>query len=143
MENTVEQLPLQKTHPYRVYLEKVLADQKYKLSLLEKRLTIPCPYDDPYEINEHAILLFNTKGEIAIQKKSIANKQAHFDAFMKQFALDLAECQKNYESKISNAKKLAEELPAVKNFLARVNWEEIKINVEAKVKLYMDLKKMI
>ncbi len=143
MEETSQILPVQKTHPYRVFLEKVLADQKYKLSLLEKSISIPCPYDDEYEINEHAIKVFNRKGEIAIQKKSISIKQRDYDNFMKQFAVDLLDCQKNYERMITNAKRLCDELPAVKNFMARINWEEVKVSVEAKVKLYMDLKKMI
>ncbi len=136
-------LEIEKKHPYRDNLERTLNSQKSLLALLEKRMQLQPESQTEWSKNEHAILLFDTKGRIDSIKKSIQEKQGYFDKWIKQFAIDHDECMRDFDATLEKAKRLSHEIPPLKELLKAVKWDMVESNIEAKVALYKRIKKMI
>ena len=131
-------------HPYAKVLQDTLATHKKMLDCLEKRLTlihIDYATKNEYEKNEIEITKINTQGIIDSIKKVIKQREEYFVKYMKQFAIDVEECEKEYETVVSKAK--ASKDINVTEFLRTVNWKGAEELIEVKIKLYQRLKALV
>jgi hypothetical protein len=131
-------------HPYAKVLQDTLATHKKMLDCLEKRLTlihIDYATKNEYEKNEIEITKINTHGIIDSLKKVIKHREEYFVNYMKQFAIDVEECENEYETILSNAKSSKD--TAIIELLASVNWKGVDENIEVKIKLYQRLKALV
>lgn len=133
-------------HPYIKTLQDTLAIHKKMLDCLEKRLVlIHTDYatKNEYEKNEIEIIKIKTHGEIDALKKIIKQREDYFEKYMKQFVIDIEDCENNYETVLLKAKKISNTNNEVKNFLSLVNWKNVDENIEMKIKFYQRLKDLI
>jgi hypothetical protein len=131
-------------HPYAKVLQDTLATHKKMLDCLEKRLTlihIDYATKNEYEKNEIEITKINTHGIIESIKKVIKQREEYFVNYMKQFAIDVEECEKEYETILNKAKSSKD--TAIIELLASVNWKGVDENIEVKIKLYQRLKALV
>jgi hypothetical protein len=129
-------------HPYLEVLQNTLAVHKKMLDCLEKRLVlvhIDYALKNEYEKNEIEIVKIKTQGEIDALKKVIKMREEYFINYMKNFAIEMEECEKEYESTLSKAKLNSKVSP----ILDTVNWIAVKENIQIKVKLYQRLKDLL
>jgi hypothetical protein len=131
-------------HPYAKVLQDTLATHKKMLDCLEKRLTlihIDYATKNEHEKNEIEIIKIKTHGEIDSIKKVIKQREEYFVNYMKQFAIDVEECEKEYETILNKAKSSKD--TAIIELLASVNWKGVDENIEVKIKLYQRLKALV
>ena len=131
-------------HPYAKVLQDTLATHKKMLDCLEKRLTlihIDYATKNEHEKNEIEIIKIKTQGEIDSIKKVIKQREEYFVNYMKQFSVDVEECEKEYET-ILNKAKLSKDIN-ISEFLRTVNWKGVDENIEVKIKLYQRLKSIV
>lgn len=131
-------------HPYAKVLQDTLAIHKKMLDCLEKRLTlihIDYATKNEYEKNEIEIVKIKTHGEIDSLKKVIKQREEYFVNYMKQFAVDLDECEKEYE-KVLNKAKSSKDINVIE-FLKTVNWQGAEEHIEVKIKLYQRIKALV
>ena len=131
-------------HPYAKVLQDTLATHKKMLDCLEKRLTlihIDYATKNEHEKNEIEIIKIKTHGEIDSIKKVIKQREEYFVNYMKQFTVDVEECEKEYET-ILNKAKLSKDIN-ISEFLRTVNWKGVDENIEVKIKLYQRLKSIV
>ena len=129
-------------HPYLEVLQETLAVHKKMLDCLEKRLVlvhIDYALKNEYEKNEIEIVKIKTQGEIDALKKVIKMREEYFINYMKNFSIQMEECEKEYEDILSKAKLNSKVSP----ILDTVNWLAVKENIEVKVKLYQRLKDLL
>jgi hypothetical protein len=133
-------------HPYAKVLQDTLATHKKMLDCLEKRLTlihIDYAIKNEYEKNEIEIVKIKTQGEIDSIKKIIKQREEYFVNYMKQFAIDIEECEKEYETILKKSKIKATTNTDMTDLLESVNWKGVDENIEVKIKLYQRLKALV
>ena len=133
-------------HPYAKVLQDTLATHKKMLDCLEKRLTlIPIDYatKNEHEKNEIEIIKIKTQGEIDSIKKVIKQREEYFLNYMKQFSVDVEECENEYENILQKAKIKATKNTDMTDLLESVNWKGVDENIEVKIKLYQRLKALV
>jgi uncharacterized protein YrzB (UPF0473 family) len=131
-------------HPYAKVLQDTLATHKKMLDCLEKRLTlihIDYATKNEHEKNEIEIIKIKTHGEIDSIKKVIKQREEYFVNYMKQFAIDVEECEKEYETVLDKAKSMKDR--NMIELLTSVNWKGVDENIEVKIKLYQRLKALV
>jgi hypothetical protein len=131
-------------HPYAKVLQDTLATHKKMLDCLEKRLTlihIDYAIKNEHEKNEIEIIKIKTHGEIDSIKKVIKQREEYFVNYMKQFAIDIEECENEYET-ILNKSKASKDKNMIE-LLTSVNWKGVDENIEVKIKLYQRLKALV
>jgi len=131
-------------HPYAKVLQDTLATHKKMLDCLEKRLTlihIDYATKNEYEKNEIEIVKIKTHGEIDSLKKVIKQREEYFVNYMKQFSIDVDECEKEYE-KVINKAKSSKDINVIE-FLKTVNWQGVEEHIEVKIKLYQRIKALV
>jgi hypothetical protein len=131
-------------HPYAKVLQDTLATHKKMLDCLEKRLTlihIDYATKNEHEKNEIEIIKIKTHGEIDSIKKVIKQREEYFVNYMKQFAIDVEECENEYETILNKAKSLKD--MQMIELLSSVNWKGVDENIEVKIKLYQRLKALV
>jgi len=114
------------------------------LDCLEKRLTlihIDYATKNEHEKNEIEIIKIKTHGEIDSIKKVIKQREEYFVNYMKQFAIDVEECENEYETILNKAKSLKD--MQMIELLSSVNWKGVDENIEVKIKLYQRLKALV
>ncbi len=135
-------------HPYMKTLQDTLTPTKQKLECLEQRVMfLGLVVDDelalPYDKNEAKIKIIETKSEIEALKRVIREKEAYFMKFMAQYIEDLDEVDSNFDSVVSQAKKQAETDVVLSDLLAKIHWEGLEQNNEAKIYFYKQIKKRL
>jgi len=133
-------------HPYAKVLQDTLATHKKMLDCLEKRLTlihIDYATKNEHEKNEIEIIKIKTQGEIDSIKKVIKQREEYFLNYMKQFAIDVEECENEYETILKKSKIKATTNTDMTELLQSVNWKGVDENIEVKIKLYQRLKALV
>jgi hypothetical protein len=133
-------------HPYAKVLQDTLATHKKMLDCLEKRLTlihIDYATKNEHEKNEIEIIKIKTQGEIDSIKKVIKQREEYFLNYMKQFAIDVEECENEYETVLQKSKIKATTNTDMTELLGSVNWKGVDENIEVKIKLYQRLKALV
>jgi hypothetical protein len=133
-------------HPYAKVLQDTLATHKKMLDCLEKRLTlihIDYATKNEHEKNEIEIIKIKTQGEIDSIKKVIKQREEYFLNYMKQFSIDVEECENEYENILQKAKIKATKNTDMTDLLESVNWKGVDENIEVKIKLYQRLKALV
>lgn len=96
-----------------------------------------------FEKNEIEITILETQEKISALKKLITLREEYFKEWVKGFAKDLEECEKNFESVIASAKQHAKKNKMLSKELDSVVWENVEKMPEVKVKLYKRFKQLI
>jgi hypothetical protein len=118
------------------------------LSLLEKQIEyidedLKSGKRDKREENADRILRLKTLQEIDTLKKILHEKEQYYMKYAKQFELDLAEANENWDKVIKKAWIAAKKNSALMNLMKQANFDEAKTNDESKVIIYTKLKKFI
>ena len=140
-------------HPY---MDDVLVPRLFKakklLECLEirktylEKLTGFNPGDDTkekYQHNEYLIEIIETDGRIASQKNLIAERERYNVQFMKQFVIDIQDCDKFYDAALAKAKAMATSNKRIREELAATKWENIDTNLEVKIAFFKRLVNLI
>lgn len=125
--------------------KKLLEHLEVRKSYLEK-LTSFNPGDDlkeKFAHNEYEIQIIETDGRIASQRNLIAERERYNIQFMKQFTIDIQDCEKFYETALAKAKAMATSNKRIKEELAAVKWENIDTNLEVKIAFFKRLVSLI
>ncbi len=133
-------------HPYLTVLENQLKTAKLKKELLERRITFLELADmspNSYTGNENKIIILDTRSQISALDRVIKEKETYFIKFMEKFIEDCDEMESNFDRVKEEAYKKAETDPAIKDFLARIFWENLENNIEAKVEFYKLIKQKL
>lgn len=133
-------------HPYLTVLESQLKTAKLKKQLLENRINFlenKNLSESCHEYNEDQITILDTKSQISALTRVIREKDAYFIKFLKQFIEDCDEMESNFDRIKKEAYKKAETDPAIKDFLARIFWDNLENNIESKVEFYKLIKQKL
>lgn len=133
-------------HPYLTVLESQLKTAKLKKQLLENRINFlenKNLSESCHEYNEDQITILDTKSQISALTRVIKEKDAYFIKFLKQFIEDCDEMESNFDRIKKEAYKKAETDPAIKDFLARIFWDNLENNIESKVEFYKLIKQKL
>lgn len=133
-------------HPYLSVLEGQLKTAKLKKQLLENRIVFlenKNLSESCHEYNEDQITIINTKSEISALDRVIKEKEAYFIKFMEKFIEDCDEMESNFDRVKKEAYKKAETDSSIKDFLARIFWDNLENNIEAKVQFYKLIKQKL
>ena len=129
------------THPYMDTLQETLAIHKKLLSHLELRLKLTPDFRCEYDKNEHEILKIKTIAEINAVRRDIAVKEEYFAKYMKQFEIDMEECNKYFDTVMNKAKK-----SSIKDVLEKynqINWQNVNSNMQIKLEVYKKMKGLV
>jgi hypothetical protein len=133
-------------HPYLTILEGQLKTAKRKKQLLENRINFldnKNISESCYEYNEDQIVILDTKSQISALDRVIKEKEAYFIKFMQKFIEDCDEMEANFDRVKKEAYAKAEADPTIKDFLARIFWDNLENNIEAKVEFYKLIKQKL
>ena len=97
----------------------------------------------PREQIADKILRLKTEHEIETLKKILHEKEQYYIKYAKQFELDLAEANENWDKVLKKAWVAAKKNPNLMQLMKQANFEEAKTNDESKVIMYTKLKKFI
>lgn len=131
-------------HPYIKTLQGTLAVHYTLFEALNKRISLiktNFASKSEFEKNEIEITIIKTTTEIESLKKVIDAREDYFKKYIQQFAIDVEEMEKGYEELLEKSKASKDKV--VVQMLESVNWEFVQSNIEAKIKLYQRLKKMV
>lgn len=144
-------------HPYRQKLEDSLYEQKELLSLLEeKSKLINSAISNSQELNwnnmsvmlkldtiDFKISLIENNNRIKSVKNAIKIKQDYFDRFITQIEKDIAEVEQHYDDYLSKVIELSLKDSNVKLFLSKNDFNKIAENIELKIKVFKEFKKIL
>ncbi len=133
-------------HPYMKKLQGTLNRHYKRHECLIKRISLirnNFSTKDEYEKNEIELTIQKTESEIDSLKKVIEMRETYFRKFMEQFVLDCEDMEKNYDSVLEKAKAKQDKIKDMKEVLGAVQWEVLDENIEAKIKIFQRLKKMV
>ena len=112
------------------------------LELLNNRIAFLSVYShkSPYQINEDKINILKTKGEINTLRSIIFEKEKYFEKFAKQFEVEKAEMESNFDNllKIVKIKRLKDD--KLENLMKSVDMDKVLESVETKLAFYKTLK---
>lgn len=120
-----------------------LAEERNMLELLQKRLLL-CRQNfaekSELERTEVEILEIKTRQEMLVLRKKLLRMTDYLEKYFKQFQLDLAELDENYEKTLNEATKCKDSVKGLRDFLHAVKWNVINTDLHSKIALYKDLK---
>lgn len=133
-------------HPYAQKLQASLQNHYEYYECLVKRVSLiknNFSTKTDYEKNEIEIKIKETNREITALKKVIEMREIYFKKFMEQFVVDVKDVEENYDSVIEKAhiKKLKNK--ELSDIMLAVRWEVLDDNIEAKIKLFQRIKKLV
>jgi hypothetical protein len=139
---------MEKQRTFIDVLRDKLVPMQDMLSLLEKQIEyidedLKSGKRDKREENADRILRLKTLQEIDTLKKILHEKEQYYMKYAKQFELDLAEANENWDKVIKKAWIAAKKNYALMNLMKQANFDEAKTNDESKVIIYTKLKKFI
>lgn len=133
-------------HPYLTVLEGQLKTAKRKKQLLENRIVFlenKNLSESCHEYNEDQLTIIDTNSQISALDRIIKEKEAYFIKFMEKFIEDCDEMESNFDRVKKEAYKKAETDSSIKDFLARIFWDNLENNIEAKVQFYKLIKQKL
>lgn len=133
-------------HPYLKTLQGTLSGF-YKLQerLVKDTILIKENYatKSEFEKNRIEISIIKTNNEIESINKVIDARENYFKKYIQQFVIDLKECDDNFDSVLETAKQKSAKNNNILNTLNSIVWDVVNSNIEAKIKLYQHIKKII
>jgi hypothetical protein len=139
---------MEKQHTFIDVLRDKLVPMQEMLSLLEKQIEyidadLKSKAKTPREANSDKILRLKTLQEIDTVKKILHEKEQYYMKYAKQFELDLAEANENWDKVIKKSWIAAKKNETLMQLMKQANFYEAKTNDESKVIMYTKLKKFI
>ena len=131
---------------YLEELQSTLDTSKEMLGLLEKRIEFLKDEDyiySEYEINENKINIIKTKGEINTLRSIIFEKEKYFEKFAKQFEIEKAEMEFNFENILKQTKIRRLKDEKLDNLMKGVDMEKVLSSVETKLAFYKTIKSFL
>jgi septal ring factor EnvC (AmiA/AmiB activator) len=137
---------------YLEELQSTLDTSKEMLGLLEKRIEILNKelnkvgeevYSTEYEINEFKINIIKTKGEINTLRSIIFEKEKYFEKFAKQFEVEKAEMEHNFDNILKQIKIRRLKDEKLDNLMKGVDMEKVLSSVETKLAFYKTIKSFL
>ena len=131
---------------YLQELQSTLDTSKEMLGLLEKRIELLSIKDNSYseyEDNENKINIIKTQGEINTLRSIIFEKEKYFEKFAKQFEVEKAEMESNFDTLIKKIKiKRVDDLK-LNSMMYGVDMEKVLSSVETKLAFYKTIKSFL
>lgn len=93
--------------------------------------------------NSDKILKIKTLQEIQTLRNILREKEEYYSKYAKQFEIDLADANKNWDDVIKKAWLVAKKNNVLMQLMKNANFDEAKTNDESKVIMYTKLKKFI
>ena len=131
---------------YLEELQSTLDTSKEMLGLLEKRIEFLKDEDyiySEYEINENKINIIKTKGEINTLRSIIFEKEKYFEKFAKQFEIEKAEMEFNFDNILKQIKIRRLKDEKLDNLMKGVDMEKVLSSVETKLAFYKTIKSFL
>ncbi len=137
---------------YLEELQSTLDTSKEMLKLLENRIELlnkelskegEDVYSTEYEINEFKINIIKTKGEINTLRSIIFEKEKYFEKFAKQFELEKAEMEHNFDNMLKQIKIKRLKDDKLENIMKGVDIEKVLSSVETKLAFYKTMKSFL
>ena len=131
---------------YLEELQSTLDTSKEMLGLLEKRIEFLKDEDyiySEYEINENKINIIKTKGEINTLRSIIFEKEKYFEKFAKQFEIEKAEMEFNFDNILKQTKIRRLKDEKLDNLMKGVDMEKVLSSVETKLAFYKTIKSFL
>lgn len=127
---------------YLQELQESLNDSKEMLELLNNRVAFLRVYShkSPYQINEDKIELIKTKGQINTLRSIIAEKEKYFEKYAKQFEIEVAEMELNYDNLIKIAKVQKKNDVNFAKLFDNADFSKIESSPDTKLAFYKTLK---
>jgi hypothetical protein len=131
---------------YLEELQSTLDTSKEMLGLLNKRieiLTNKNNWFNEYETNEDKITIVKTKGEINTLRSIIFEKEKYFEKFAKQFEIEKAEMEHNFDNLLKQVKIKRLKDDKLENLMKDVDMEKVLSSVETKLAFYKTIKSFL
>ena len=135
---------------YLEELQSTLDTSKEMLGLLETRIEILNKelvwkevFRTEYEINEFKINIIKTKGEINTLRSIIFEKEKYFEKFAKQFEIEKAEMEFNFDNILKQIKIRRLKDEKLDNLMKGVDMEKVLSSVETKLAFYKTIKSFL
>ncbi len=136
---------------YLEELKTTLASHKEMLGLLEKRIELlsynishdTYKSDEAYAKNEDKITIIRTRGEINTLKAIIQEKEKYFEKYAKQFEVEKAEMELNFDSLLKLVKVKSLKDNKLDSIMKNVNMEKVNSSVETKLGFYKTMKSFL
>jgi hypothetical protein len=127
---------------YLQELQSTLDTSKEMLELLNNRIAFLSVYShkSPYQINEDKINILKTKGEINTLRSIIFEKEKYFEKFAKQFEIEKAEMEINFDKLLKDVKIKRLKDDKLDNLMKGVDMEKVLSSVETKLAFYKTIK---
>lgn len=127
---------------YLQELQSTLDTSKEMLELLNNRIAFLSLYSNksPYQINENKINILKTKGEINTLRSIIFEKEKYFEKFAKQFDIEKAEMEINFDKLLKDVKIKRLKDDKLDNLMKGVDMEKVLSSVETKLAFYKTIK---
>ena len=127
---------------YLQELQSTLDTSKEMLELLNNRIAFLSLYSNksPYQINENKINILKTKGEINTLRSIIFEKEKYFEKFAKQFEIEKAEMEINFDKLLKDVKIKRLKDDKLDNLMKGVDMEKVLSSVETKLAFYKTIK---
>jgi hypothetical protein len=132
---------------YLEELKMTLSSHKEMLGLLEKRIEL-LSYNtygsgEEYAQNEDKITIIRTKGEINTLKAIIYEKEKYFEKYAKQFEVEKAEMELNFDNLVKQVKIKRLKDDKLDAIMKNVDMEKVNSSVETKLGFYKTMKSFI
>ena len=131
---------------YLEELQSTLDTSKEMLGLLEKRIELLSNGENwynEYETNENKINIIKTRGEINTLRSIIFEKEKYFEKFAKQFEIEKAEMEFNFENILKQTKIRRLKDEKLDNLMKGVDMEKVLSSVETKLAFYKTIKSFL
>ena len=131
---------------YLEELQSTLDTSKEMLGLLEKRIELLSNGENwynEYETNENKINIIKTRGEINTLRSIIFEKEKYFEKFAKQFEIEKAEMEFNFDNILKQTKIRRLKDEKLDNLMKGVDMEKVLSSVETKLAFYKTIKSFL
>lgn len=131
---------------YLEELQSTLDTSKEMLGLLEKRVELLSDKDfayGEYGLNEKRINIIKTQGEINTLRSIIFEKEKYFEKFAKQFEIEKAEMEHNFDNMLKQIKIKRLKDDKLENIMKGVDMEKVLSSVETKLAFYKTMKSFL
>ena len=131
---------------YLEELQSTLDTSKEMLGLLEKRIELLSNGENwynEYETNENKINIIKTRGEINTLRSIIFEKEKYFEKFAKQFEVEKAEMEHNFDNILKQIKIRRLKDEKLDNLMKGVDMEKVLSSVETKLAFYKTIKSFL
>ena len=131
---------------YLEELQSTLDTSKEMLGLREKRIELLSNGENwynEYETNENKINIIKTRGEINTLRSIIFEKEKYFEKFAKQFEVEKAEMEHNFDNILKQIKIRRLKDEKLDNLMKGVDMEKVLSSVETKLAFYKTIKSFL